>query len=179
MAAGDEGSPGAGSPALESGTDSGLNKDKRFGTNSYHYWHDHGKERAARGDVAPIPKPKLVATDGSLPQERRKKPIEKYSWGDGKKFVTVYVPYPEADKREEDVSVRYGKSSVRLTVREEKADVVLQLVRLNGKIVGAESSLKFKADQIVVKLKKEEERTWYDLKKTSAAGGGDSDSDDL
>lgn len=158
-------------------TESGLNRDKRFGQNSYHYWHDHGKERRALGDVAPMPQPKLVGTEVQPALAKRKKrTLDKYSWGDGKKFVTIYCDYPGIAEKEDAVDVKFGKSSVRLCVKEEKEDVVLELVRLNGRIVGDESSLKFKPDQLVIKLKKDEERTWYDLKKTTATGG-DSDSE--
>ena len=62
---------------------------KVYGANSYHYFHDSVKERAANGDVAPMAKPKLVATENKT--EKKKvvaKNINKYSWADGKKFIS-------------------------------------------------------------------------------------------
>eukprot|EP01065_Artemidia_motanka_P050185 TRINITY_DN8528_c1_g1_i1.p1 TRINITY_DN8528_c1_g1~~TRINITY_DN8528_c1_g1_i1.p1 ORF type:complete len:176 (+),score=44.15 TRINITY_DN8528_c1_g1_i1:187-714(+) len=154
-----------------------TNKEKRFGQNSYHYWHDHGKERAALGDVAPMPKPTLVARHASDHQSRKKRQLSKYSWDNGKKFVNIYCDYPGIEDKQDIISVKYGKASVRVCVAEEKEDVVLELVRLNGKIIGDESELKIKPGRLQLKLRKAEETTWYDLKKTGA-GACDSDSDE-
>eukprot|EP01061_Rhynchopus_euleeides_P014139 TRINITY_DN24571_c0_g1_i3.p1 TRINITY_DN24571_c0_g1~~TRINITY_DN24571_c0_g1_i3.p1 ORF type:complete len:179 (+),score=59.35 TRINITY_DN24571_c0_g1_i3:31-537(+) len=158
-------------------TPEGQEQERRFGSNSYHYWHDHGKERAASGDVAPMPVPKLVAKEECLEQKRRVVAISKYSWGDGKKIVSVYIDMKGVGALQDKVTATHKARSICVTVAHEDHDAVLKLVRLNQRIKGV--GLKFKDDQLVVKLEKEDTDTkWYDLHKTTMRGVTGSDSDE-
>ncbi|KAJ9472942.1 hypothetical protein DIPPA_18048 [Diplonema papillatum] len=153
-------------------------EEKRFGQNSYHYFHDHTKERAAVGDVATQPKPRVVGVSEDAPIARRARNIAKYSWADGKKFISVYIDFPGIASMQERVSVTYKKRSFTLTIAADNDDHVLKLIRLNQRIDGGKSTLKFKDDQLVMKIAKEEESKWYDLFKTTLRGVTGSDSDE-
>eukprot|EP01006_Ploeotia_vitrea_P059135 TRINITY_DN71232_c0_g1_i1.p1 TRINITY_DN71232_c0_g1~~TRINITY_DN71232_c0_g1_i1.p1 ORF type:complete len:169 (-),score=31.14 TRINITY_DN71232_c0_g1_i1:158-634(-) len=141
---------------------SDLNKEKRFGQNSYYYWHNHGKDKADTGDVAPPPQHELVAKT-KVEVTRATKPILKFSWCDNKKTVKVYVPWP--DVKEEEVSVNFQETTAELTIAGEATDNRLLLNPLKEKIVPESSSFAIKGGkEVVLTLKKKEETSWYDLK---------------
>eukprot|EP01064_Diplonema_japonicum_P024141 TRINITY_DN34634_c0_g1_i1.p1 TRINITY_DN34634_c0_g1~~TRINITY_DN34634_c0_g1_i1.p1 ORF type:complete len:179 (+),score=43.94 TRINITY_DN34634_c0_g1_i1:50-538(+) len=154
-------------------------KDKRYGSSSYHYWHNHGKERAESGDTAPMVVPRLVAVEERQEKVRSVKKLSKYSWTDGKKIVSIYIDFPGIGAKEADVTLECKKRSFLLTIRDEPSDHELRLIRLNQKIVGEKSTLRFKENQLVIKLAKDDVETkWYDLFKTTARGVTGSDSDE-
>lgn len=109
---------------------------KKKATNSYYYWHGHEKERAAVGDVAPLPTPVLVKTDDPSSANAAAlrelalrvttaSLVKKYSWSDGNKFVTVYISVADPASAggdgvtetldEASVSVEYSKVSFKVS----------------------------------------------------------------
>eukprot|EP01060_Flectonema_neradi_P005884 TRINITY_DN1393_c6_g1_i1.p1 TRINITY_DN1393_c6_g1~~TRINITY_DN1393_c6_g1_i1.p1 ORF type:complete len:168 (+),score=48.37 TRINITY_DN1393_c6_g1_i1:44-547(+) len=153
---------------------------KVFGANSYHYFHDSVKERAANGDVAPMAQPKLVATTESSTEKKKPyKNISKYSWSDGKKFVTLYIDFPGIGAIQDKVTIEYRKRSFVLKVVGDTTDHILKIIRLSQLINGEGSSLRFKDNQMVLKLSKDDtDKKWYDLCKTTARGVLNSDSEE-
>ncbi|EPY40174.1 hypothetical protein AGDE_00740 [Angomonas deanei] len=155
--------------------------------NSYYYWHGHEKERAAVGDVAPLPTPVLVKREDvplTTPAVPRKT-VAKYAWSDGTKFVTVYIdtwasgiPSATQDEaiQEESLTVQYDTQSLRVQydATHEGRPVLREFVVpiLNKRIDPSRCSHKMKViekeneptrRQILVKLAKAKEGTWFEL----------------
>ena len=164
-------------PETTSGSPSGPPPSSKKG---YYYWHGHGHERAKLGDVAPMPVPCKVDAPPSenfdAVASTRVLPITGYSWCNNAKSVSVYVNFPAVGSMEDKVSVKFG--SKRTTVEVSKGPNVHSLVlHLSYPIDGASSSYKFKPDQVVLKLMKEDAtKTWNDL--TGKPTEGDDDEDD-
>eukprot|EP00670_Eutreptiella_braarudii_P007336 CAMPEP_0174287270 /NCGR_PEP_ID=MMETSP0809-20121228/15136_1 /TAXON_ID=73025 ORGANISM="Eutreptiella gymnastica-like, Strain CCMP1594" /NCGR_SAMPLE_ID=MMETSP0809 /ASSEMBLY_ACC=CAM_ASM_000658 /LENGTH=158 /DNA_ID=CAMNT_0015383739 /DNA_START=89 /DNA_END=565 /DNA_ORIENTATION=- len=144
-----------------------LNKDKKFGANSYHYWHNHGKDRAASGDVAPPPKHELVATETRM-VDKRVENIAKYAFSDGKKKVQVYVDWPGVGANAHKVKVNFEKQQFDLRIEEENVDYRLFVPNLRNEIIPEQSTFKVKENQIVINCQKLEEISWYELKKPAS-----------
>lgn len=166
---------------------------KKKQANSYYYWHNHEKERAKVGDVAPMPKPVLLKkSDPSvLPASTASYPITKHSWCDGKKNVTVYIDTKLDEKEtmvEDTLQVEFGKR--RLTVSyianvQTSKDVATQrrkqlVLCLAKAIKSKESSYKVKdpSGQIVIRLAKAEETSWWELAKKDGKLSDADDSDE-
>jgi hypothetical protein len=151
-------------PVVASGAPSGPPPSSKKG---YYYWHGHGHERAKVGDVAPMPVPCKVDTPSNdtfdAVASTRVLPITGYSWCNNAKSVSVYVNFPEVGSMEDKVSVRF--SGQRTTVEVAKGSNVHSLVlHLAYSIDASSSSFKFKPDQVVLKLMKEDAtKTWNEL----------------
>ena len=159
-------------------------KKKKIGTtdeekghkahSSYHYWHTHGKQRAAVGDVAPMPVAQLVHSAPIDPSRaapaKRTKDLSKYSWCNNNKTVSVYVPFdaivgPAGGTIEEaSVSVTFTDETLKLVVDHDNCDHVLHLA-LAKTIDPARSKHRVKTDQVVITVAKPEGNTdtWFDL----------------
>eukprot|EP00667_Euglena_gracilis_P028960 EG_transcript_37646 len=147
----------------EEAQDEQLNKDRKFGSNSYHYWHNHGKVRAELGDVAPPPKHELV----EIAEKQLEKPckaITKYSFSDGDKKVQVYIDWPGIGSKPDSVSCVFDKRSFDLKIAEEGECHRLCIPQLRSAIFPDTSTFRLKENQIVVSLMKAEKGKWYDLK---------------
>jgi hypothetical protein len=143
------------------------------GTNSYYYWHGHEKERAKVGDVAPKPSPVLVKTEAAVASPLLSAVnISKYSWADGKSVVSVYIDFD--DISEEQLQVQFTERQLRVAIRPPHTAVVHSLfLRLAEGIVPEKSTYRLKRNQVVIKLSKAEEATWYDLVDSKGAAEAD------
>ncbi len=144
----------------------------RRGQNSYYYAHaksnvevkNYGGEpqRVDGGlralSVAP------AATQGDLPSVKRGR-ITQYSWSDGRKTVSVYVPLAflnGAELPETGVSIEYSATSVSLICTDASGRAhELRFPKLHEEISGAKH--KRKEDSIVLVLSKATEMSWYKL----------------
>ncbi|KAG5494782.1 hypothetical protein JIQ42_02397 [Leishmania sp. Namibia] len=143
--------------------------------NSYYYWHDHEKERAKVGDVAPMPTPHLVSKDDAPTVTAPVVPtvsVSKYSWCDGGKFVSVYIDtiMPEGGTLDESsVEASFTANSFKVTFATAdeagKTRAKSLSIRLSKRIDKDKSSTKVKpsTQQILVKLAKKVESVWLDL----------------
>lgn len=129
----------------------------------YYYWHGHEKERAKLGDVAPKTTPALVGTAAADHSPLLKQmSITKYSWCDNKSSVSVYVDFDGATS--ENTVVELHKKKLRVTVRpSESSPNYVLLLFLAKEVDDSASSFRFKPNQVVIKLAKTDEVTWYDL----------------
>nr|CCC96046.1 unnamed protein product [Trypanosoma congolense IL3000] len=168
--------------------------NKKKNANSYYYWHGHEKERAKVGDVAPMPVPVLLkkeeAAATSAATHTSSFPITKHSWCDGKKAVTVYIDTKFEEKEamvpgtlQVDYKKRRLEVSYVANVQTSK-DVVVQrkkhlALSLSNAINDKESSHKVKdsSEQIVIRLVKAKEMSWWELVRKDGKSAGDSDSD--
>merc|ERR1712137_1291156 len=101
--------------------------------------------------------------------------INKYSWSDGKKAVSVYIELDGLDDVADDA----------LVVESKEEEVSLTIAALNGKrrrfalaglseeIDGVKLVRKKGKNTVVLKLQKKEEKSWFQLVEKSGGGGGD------
>lgn len=155
-------------PAAATGTPSSTKSVPS--KNGYHYWHAHGRERAEVGDVAPKPTHVPLAvtpSDASSPASRDVvKELATYSWGDGKK-VSVYVKAPFATA--DNTTVTYLPESVEVIVRTAPSEVHVFRKTLAQECDPAASTFRVDAQQqVVLKIAKAKEGTWFDLASKSA-----------
>eukprot|EP00992_Anisonema_acinus_P013914 TRINITY_DN9001_c0_g1_i1.p1 TRINITY_DN9001_c0_g1~~TRINITY_DN9001_c0_g1_i1.p1 ORF type:complete len:154 (+),score=34.44 TRINITY_DN9001_c0_g1_i1:42-503(+) len=151
---------------MEAGpTSPDSNAEKRFSTNSYHYWHNHEKDKAAAGDVAPKATPQLVGTSVEAVVKPTRN-ITKYSFADGKKAVKVYVDLPGVGAAPDTVRVEFGEASFDMRVRGEAEDQRLCIPELKEAILPTDSSFVVKPDSVVISLVKKELTSWFELKKS-------------
>jgi hypothetical protein len=144
----------------------------RRGMNSYYYAHAKsnaevknygGEPQRVDGDlralsVAP------VATQGDLPSVKRGR-ITQYSWSDGRKIVSVYVPLvflSGAELPEDGISLDFSATSVSLICTDASGRAhELRFPKLHEEISGAKH--KRKEDSLVLVLTKATEMSWYKL----------------
>lgn len=135
------------------------------GSNSYYY--AHGKKVDGPvwdGQESPrLIAKTVIAKDGFV------KPILQmtdYSWSDGKKVVSIYVDYPNADQvDDENIAVDFTESSVTFSLTKPDENKIYKLIitDLHDKIINA--IVKKKSDKFTITLQKENESSWYQLKK--------------
>jgi len=125
-----------------------------------------------------LPEPKapgkaIVTEEGEEPG-RSERPISNYAWGDEKDTVKIYISAesePKAiasagDGKAGEVEVDWQPRSVKLRVRAEKFDWVLELGRIYYEIVPEESKFRVsKGKRVTLTLKKKEQFTWLKLLK--------------
>ena len=135
------------------------------GSNAYYYAHSskiNGPEWDGKEE------PRLLSTssteNGNI-SSRNCKSIREYSWGDGKKIVTVYVDFEMATEvGEEKLDVQTTADTVTFSITDFQGnDYKLYIDKLNAEIDSA--SIKVKEGQFKVLLKKKEESPWFNLKK--------------
>ncbi|KPI85306.1 hypothetical protein ABL78_5646 [Leptomonas seymouri] len=144
--------------------------------NSYYYWHDHEKERAKLGDVAPMPTPHLVSKDDVATVTVPVVPtiaVSKYSWCDEDKFVSVYVETAPPESGEtlvgDSIEAVFSHNSFKLVFttmdQEGKKRTKHMVTRLSKRIDADRSSTKVKpkTQEILVKLAKKVQSVWLDL----------------
>lgn len=158
--------------------------------NSYYYWHGHEKERAAVGDVAPMPVPVLVKKEDAISAAPvLLQTVKKYSWtdDDNGKTVSVYVQCVEKEGEaldEASVSVSFDEKSVTVSLvavvettgqRTERQLKLPLAKRVN--VAACTYKVKAAKHEIYLKLVKTREGKWFDLIRKSNTA--DSDEEDV
>jgi hypothetical protein len=117
---------------------------------------------------------KVSSNDGILGDN-----IPAYSWSDGKKKVSVYVTLDGFDDLPDDafsVKLAKDKKGFRFEARmNDTKKKVLLVDNLNATVSEAKVIRKKGKNMAVIKLTKEKERTWYNLKGYGSGGGYDYD----
>jgi len=101
--------------------------------------------------------------------------ITKYSWGDGKKQVSVYIELEGLDDCTDDAfQATSGEKDVSLTITKVAGKKrTFGLNGLSNEISGVKVNHKKGKGMVVLKLIKKEEEPWYQLVEKSSAGGDD------
>lgn len=135
----------------------------------YYYWHGHEKERAKVGDVAPKASPVLVKSE-----KVEESPLllttalSKYSWCNNKTSVSVYVDFDGIS--EDNCKVEFHEKKLKVSIHPAGTGTVhILALHLAKEIDDAASSYRLKPNQLVMKLQKKDEATWYDLVDTKAS----------
>ena len=143
------------------------------GKHSYYYAHKNNL--GVGGDTKNYGTPPRLLkteckTDGS--EKRPLKIITDYAWADGGKKVKVYVTLEGiVTLTDEDVLLSNDKTSFCLKLQNLNGmDYVLNIPVLNEEITKATFKLKQASNKIVLFLTKENEFSWYDLKKDKQCG---------
>lgn len=133
--------------------------------NGYHYWHAHGRECKERGDVAPLPQHVALKQETVVTVEVPKTAIQKYSWCNNTKTVSVYVDFDGV--AEDRVSVDFSPSRLDVNVTAADGKPHVLALELSKDIDPAKCSYRLKPNQVVLKLgKANEDETWFDLVKS-------------
>lgn len=129
----------------------------------YYYWHGHEQERAKLGDVAPKTTPTLVKSEKvEASPLLHEVSLTKYSWCNNKSSVSVYVDFDGVSA--DNCRVEFGAKKLKVTVHPAStATAHVLLLHLAKEINNEGSSFRFKPNQVVLKLVKKDEDTWYDL----------------
>jgi hypothetical protein len=109
--------------------------------------------------------PQLSSKPPELPKATVKQQVDTYSWSNGKKIVSVYIPIVlPADAGDDATKLTWTHNSLCLEIRETPTAVakVFSIAKTYEEIDGAE--VKRKEDKIVVIMKKKNvDRSWYKL----------------
>ena len=140
---------------------------EKKGTNSYYYAHSstaNGPEWDGKEE------PRLLESNAVTPSpcssSKNYIPIKEYSWGDGKKIVTVYVDFEGAgDVGEDKLGVETSVDTVTFTITEHNGkNYKLYIDNLSAEVDNA--TIKVKEEQFKILLKKKEESPWFNFRKT-------------
>ena len=140
---------------------------EKKGVNSYYYAHGstaNGPEWDGKEE------PRLLESNTVTPSpsssSKNCTSIKEYSWGDGKKLVTVYVDFEGAASVGEDkFSVETTADTVTFTITEHGGkDYKLYIDKLSAEVESA--NIKVKDEQFKILLRKKEESPWFNLRKT-------------
>jgi hypothetical protein len=103
--------------------------------------------------------------------------INKYSWSDGKKQVSIYIELDGLDEVAEDaLTTESGEKEVSFTIASIGGKRRRFAVsNLSNEIDGVKLQRKLGKNTVVLKLQKKEEQPWYSLVSGSSGGGGDDD----
>ena len=108
--------------------------------------------------------------------------IGDYAWGDGTKFVSVYITLPGLDGVPDDeLKATLINDNKGLSFKIRSLDGKCRFLKvdtLTDKVKSVKIVRKTGRDQVVLKLRKEEERKWWDLKKRSGSSHGSFGNDD-
>ncbi|CAK9045779.1 unnamed protein product [Durusdinium trenchii] len=101
--------------------------------------------------------------------------ITKYSWGDGKKQVSIYIELDGLDDCTDDMfQATSGETDVSLTITKVAGRKrTFTLKNLAHEIDGAKVNHKKGKGMVVLKLIKKEEQPWFKLQESSGGGGDD------
>mmetsp|Transcript_87186 Transcript_87186/g.255185 ORF Transcript_87186/g.255185 Transcript_87186/m.255185 type:complete len:287 (-) Transcript_87186:322-1182(-) len=139
-----------------------------------------GEPEKLSGDFAkPIEEHKTVKqqiaeSEGRKDASRPERPIRNYSWGDEKQNVKIYISKdnePEVIAAAEDgkdgkVEVQWGPKFLKLKVKAERHDWVLELDKIYYEIIPEECSHRVSQNKrISLTLRKKENFTWLKLLK--------------
>jgi len=138
------------------------------GKNSYYYAHK--STLGLGGDTKNYGTPPRLLSRSESKVEgtgRPKKVITDYAWADSGKKVKVYVTIEGiVDLTDEHVQLEHTKTSICLRLENLKGmDWILDIPKLNDEIQKATFKLKQASNKIVLLLTKENDFSWYDLKK--------------
>jgi len=103
--------------------------------------------------------------------------INKYSWSDGKKQVSIYIELEGLDDVAEDaLQAESGANEVSLTIAGIKgARRRFSMTNLTHEITGVKVNRKPGKNTVVLKLQKKEEQAWFALTENASKGGGGDD----
>jgi len=103
--------------------------------------------------------------------------INKYSWSDGKKQVSIYIELEGLDDVADDaIQSESGANEVSLTIAGIKgAKRRFSMTNLSHEITGVKVNRKPGKNTVVLKLQKKEEEPWFSLSENASKGGGGDD----
>jgi hypothetical protein len=141
---------------------------EKKGKNSYYYAHGlkiDGPEWDGKEEPRLLDNSSAANSDAATPTARAVTSIREYSWGDGKKIVTIYVDFEKAGEvGEERYDVQTTSDTVTFSIVDFNGkDYKLYIDKLNSEVESA--SVKVKEGQFKVILRKKEESPWFQLKK--------------
>ena len=116
---------------------------EKKGSNAYYYAHD-SKINGPEWDGKEEPRLLSTISTESSESSRSCTSIREYSWGDGKKIVTVYVDFEEAleiDENKIEVETTVDTLSFRITDFKGK-DYKLYIDKLNAEVESASFKVK-------------------------------------
>jgi len=101
--------------------------------------------------------------------------INKYSWSDGKKQVSIYIELEGLDDVAEDaLQAESAANEVSLTIAGIKGSKRrFSMTNLSHEITGVKINRKPGKNTVVLKLQKKEEQAWFALTENASKGGGD------
>ncbi len=138
---------------------------EKKGKNSYYYAHGPKIDGPVwDGKEEPRLLSRTVSEEGS-PRTRTSRALTEYAWGDGKKIVTIYLDFQDAENIPDDIiSLTTTSESVTFTLQNYNGvDYKLFIDNLTSEVSGA--TFKKKEGQFRIILKKLEESPWFSLKK--------------
>ena len=137
---------------------------ERKGKNSYYYAHGP-KIDGPVWDGKEEPRLLSAVSGDNTPKQRPSKTLTEYAWGDGKKVVTIYLDFENAETiPDESLSVNTTAESLSFQVSDHNGtDYKLLIDNLQAEISGA--TIKKKEGQFRISLQKLDESPWYTLKK--------------
>jgi len=139
----------------------------RKGTNSYYY--AHGKKiDGPQWDGREEPRLLEVSTASVIEKKRLCVPLESFYWLDETKSVKIFVDFENAAEIPDDnVTLNLNSACLEFRVQKDEKNFALVVDPLNAGV--ASCSFRKKSDKFVLVLKKLEESSWSQLKKSSAA----------
>jgi hypothetical protein len=138
------------------------------GTHSYYYAHKSNLGQG--GDTKNFGTPPRLLSVSESKTEGNGRPLKiitDYAWADSGKKVKVYITIEGlVELTDESVELVHTKTSFKLSLNNlNDKDYVLDVPKLNDEIQKATFKLKQASNKIVVFLTKENDFSWYDLKK--------------
>ena len=137
---------------------------EKKGKNSYYYAHGP-KIDGPQWDGKEAPRLLSSVGEGDAPYSRLSVAFKEYSWGDGKKIVTVYLDFAKAEQvSDEAISVSTSSDTLTFQITDfEGKDYRLYVDNLSAEVSGAR--FKKKEGQFKILLTKLDESPWFKLKK--------------
>lgn len=165
---------GAEDPAVATARSALEASIKSKGKNSYYYAHANNLGKGA--DTKNYGTPPRLLSRSSSGAERTGRPLKlvtDYAWADSGKKVKVYITLPGlvelSSVNEDAVTLAHTKTSFELKITDlANMDYVLKVPLLNDEIQKATFRVKRSStgeDKCIISLVKENDFTWYDLKK--------------
>jgi len=137
---------------------------ERKGKNSYYYAHGP-KIDGPKWDGKEAPRLLSAVSSEHTPKQRPSRTLTEYAWGDGKRLVTIYLDFENAENiPDESLSVSTTAESVSFQISDHNGtDYKLLIDNLQAEVSGA--VIKKKEGQFRINLRKLDESPWYTLKK--------------
>ena len=137
---------------------------EKKGKNSYYYAHGP-KIDGPQWDGKEAPRLLSTVGEGDAVASRLSIVFKEYAWGDGKKLVTVYLDFAQAEQvPDEAISVGTSSDSLTFSITDfEGKDYRLYIDNLSAEVSAAR--VKKKEGQFKILLTKLDESPWFKLKK--------------
>ena len=141
------------------------------GKNAYYYAHagnlGKGADKKNLGGA-----PRLLKRTESKKDDannaRVKNNITDYAWADGDKKVSIYITSLRnlGSIDEDNINLETSGKSMKLTLSDLGGeDYILEIPNLNGEVRKGKTKLIKEKNKLIVSLFKQEEFSWYDLRK--------------